>query len=78
MSDTPKSPEPPRPHVSFVFHEDYTGKPADDPFDELGEYDLGIGKFQRRTNKDDDEYSYSSDEPDVRPANRPYKKQLPG
>lgn len=78
MSEPPSTPERERPHVTFVFHEDYTGKPSEHPFDEVGEYDLGIGKFQRRSHDDDDYEASSSDEPDVRPPDRPYRKQLPG
>ena len=66
-----------RPHISFTFKDGYDGKPSDKPFDELGEYDLGIGRFQRGINQDYGEYS-SSDEPDERPPDRPYTKQLPG
>jgi hypothetical protein len=38
---------------------------------ELAEYNLGIGKFQRRDDKTVDDYS-SDDEPDVRPPEHPY------
>lgn len=79
MSESPNPPGPARPRVSWVFAEGYNGKPSETPFDEVAEYSLGIGRFQRRAKQDDDyDYSTSYDEPDVRPANRPYKKQLPG
>jgi hypothetical protein len=64
-----------------VLSPDYDGKPTNE-FDmsfELAEYSLGIGRFQRKPAEEhqSDEYSYS-DEPDVRPPDRPLKPITPG
>jgi hypothetical protein len=68
----PKFPRRDGPRVTWEIDPNYkpsTGKGFDMAF-ELAEYNLGIGRFQRRPENEDD-YS-SSDEPDIRPPDHPY------